>query len=251
MQFLIQNTSPPDFPNSDESGIIGGSTARNGQFPYQAVLRIKSPDNIMCGGSILNDRFILTAAHCFNGFEHYNVTDFRVGVGNIDRVQAEAHLLEKIIKHKDYNGVENDLCLLKLKDPLEFRENIQPIDIRKFPVSDDENAIVSGWGYNGSNDYPTILQYLSMRTIDQAECEDKMPNEIKNQLTKNHLCTLPPKNHGPCPMDSGGPLAVEGELVGVVSWAISGEYQCANGYPDVYVRLTQYLEWIENNMKNN
>ncbi|XP_059149265.1 coagulation factor X-like [Physella acuta] len=147
----------------DSQGILpkvfGGHDADHGSIPWQANLMLNEEQ--FCGGTILSEYWVLTAAHCYNKYANYKVV-----VGDIDQLkdedEDEKFKVEKFIKHKDYflnisdgNVVKiiNDIALIKIKPKygrgFQFNDYIQPACL---PDSDakpepHQKYIASGWGY--------------------------------------------------------------------------------------------------------
>lgn len=143
---------------SDDDGmeyIANGRTAQPGQFPYQVSLRIHDQRlgrfRHNCGGSIISDRWVLSAAHCTVSNPGQTITvktlNIVVGAHHVSK-DGTVHWLEKIINHPKYDRrtIANDISLLrtKLKIKLSGRVRVIPLDRRH--IGGGENAVVSGWG---------------------------------------------------------------------------------------------------------
>lgn len=130
---------------SDSDRIVGGSEAEASQFPYQVSLRVGKPPRHNCGGSIISEHWIITAAHCIPrnsstlvaaiGAHHYNDD------GVIQR-------LKKIIVHENYrpSTLENDIALLQTAEEIVFSNGVLPIALSRRHVDGGVRAVVSGWG---------------------------------------------------------------------------------------------------------
>ncbi|XP_065161005.1 chymotrypsin-1-like [Atheta coriaria] len=224
--------------NTGSWRIIGGEDAVDKQFPYQVSLR--SFGIHWCGGSILDEITILCAAHCVNGSSPSSLT-IRVGNNNLSE-QTEEYEVVSFVIHEDYGvaGINHDLSIIKLSNPIRFHEGVQPITLRQDDII-EENVTLSGWG---SISYPREksdhLQFIHLNTISLKECQEKLSGSV----TDLELCTFTKAGEGACHGDSGGPLVdANGEQVGIVSWGIP----CGMGYPDVFTRVYSFLDWIEAN----
>lgn len=226
--------------------IIGGTTAYPGQLPYQVSLR-RTRDFItkhICGGSIYNKNWIITAGHCllyFNGI--YEAT---VVVGTVDlESNGISYDVEKLFVHPGFDKVlkMNDLGLVQTRTPIKFNLEIEPIPLSYAYMESDREAITSGWGrVTIQGGRTSHLQYLNVTIMDNEEC--RQAHRISKRsvfIYDNVLCTRNIKMKGTCNCDSGGPLVVNGKLVGVVSWGI----RCAIGLPDVFTRISEHSKWIE------
>lgn len=179
-------------------------------------------------------------------------------VGDVNRTKGDEYPMEKIILHEHFNqsSLQNDLCLIKVKTAIKFNDRIKPISIRPSQVNVGEVAIVTGWGYQGQHnpDVPIILQYAAYTTMDNQQCKDRFINQNdKDSVTEKNICMMPKENQSNCPGDSGGPLAIDGELVGVVSWGVGNpNLYCGRlGTPNVFVKVAEYQEWIRKTMERN
>uniref|UniRef100_A0A6M2DZR7 Putative trypsin-like serine protease n=1 Tax=Xenopsylla cheopis TaxID=163159 RepID=A0A6M2DZR7_XENCH len=147
----------------DNERIIGGAAAENSSAPYQVSLRDVNNTHF-CGGAIINKKWIVTAAHCFNNF---NDNTFTVVVGsNYLNEGGYIHEVERLVKQSfDPKTMENDLALVKIKNEFEFNDkfllhNVKAINLRKIEVEKGEKAKITGWGItelNKSNN-PNELQ---------------------------------------------------------------------------------------------
>nr|XP_035956873.1 transmembrane protease serine 9 isoform X3 [Halichoerus grypus] len=234
--------------------IVGGLGAASGEVPWQVSL--KEGSRHFCGATLVGDRWLLSAAHCFN---HTKVELVRAHLGSVSLagvggspVKME---LRRLVLHPQYDpGVlDFDVAVLELARPLGFNTFIQPVclplAIQKFPVG--RKCMISGWGntQEGNATKPDILQRASVGIIDQKAC-----SALYNfSLTDRMLCAgfLEGKVDS-CQGDSGGPLACEEApgvfyLAGIVSWGVG----CAQaGRPGVYTRITRLKGWILDTMSS-
>nr|BAL43193.1 fibrinolytic enzyme [Enchytraeus japonensis] len=238
--------------------IVGGIEAREHEFPWQASIRRKSSDSHFCGGFIINDRWVMTAAHCMAG-ETPNIVS--VVVGDHTRNAANAarlHLdVESIHSNPAYNPIRltNDISLIKVTQSIPFSADIQPVCAPD--RSNDYHyykSVCSGWGtiQSGGVCCPQTLRYVSLNITTNEFCDAEYP---RDDITADMICAS--DNGGgnerdSCQGDSGGPLAVKEAdgtftVVGIVSWGIG----CASGYPGVYSRITYQHDWVLSIINNN
>ena len=135
---------------SASNRIINGKTAPS-PIPWQVHLRQGSPSvfSYFCGGTIIDAKTILTAAHCFHGM-NLKGTDFFVtaGIVHVDGAGQSA-FVEKITLHESYDNenVDNDVAILKLKTPLTFYKNsVQRACLPEASYVPTGKAVASGWG---------------------------------------------------------------------------------------------------------
>nr|XP_021504589.1 transmembrane protease serine 9 isoform X1 [Meriones unguiculatus] len=228
--------------------IVGGLSALSGEVPWQASL--KEGSRHFCGATVVGDRWLLSAAHCFNHTRAEQVqahlgTASLLGVGGSPVKLG----LRSVVLHPRYNPgiLDFDVALLELARPLVFNKYIQPVclplPIHKFPVG--RKCMISGWGntQEGNASKPDILQKASVGIMEQKMCA-----ALYNfSLTDRMLCAgFLEGRVDSCQGDSGGPLACEETpgvfyLAGIVSWGIG----CAQAKkPGVYARITRLKDWI-------
>jgi len=257
------------FPASDDAlieddasldRIVNGFPARPNQIPYQVLLKIELPDGspAMCGGSIISNWHVLSAAHCtlpadrvYLRFGSININD-----GGITMVVSKS----SIVNHPEFNPrtLFNDISIIHLPLQLQFSTNIQPVHL---PTSHEAGlthvntyARVSGWGvtdrYGDSKNYAHYLRFVDLKVISNKECKQYYRGQ--NQVTERILCAVGPyaglpngENQGHCNGDSGGPLVIQtykGYVqIGVVSFA--AQRDCLQK-PSGFTRIGWYLDFI-------
>lgn len=231
--------------------IVGGVEAQAHEFPWQASVRRKSSDSHFCGGSIINQRWIITAAHCMSG-ETPNIVSVVIGDHTRNAANSVRRSLdvESIHVHEQYNSrtLINDIALIKVVQTIAFSADLQPVCS---PDRSDNyqyrKSVCSGWGTISSGGVccPQTLRYVSLNVTTNAFCNAEYP---RDDITADMICAsdnIGGTDRDSCQGDSGGPLVVKEAngsftLVGIVSWGIG----CASGYPGVYSRVTHHNDWI-------
>lgn len=224
--------------------VVGGEVAKNGSAPYQVSLQLNGWGH-NCGGSLLNDRWILTAAHCLVGYDPSNV-EVLAGTNSL-KEGGTLLKADKFFLH-NYTGPEynNDIALMRLEKPVQFSELVQSIEYTANVVPVNVTVRLTGWGRTSANGpVPTMLQSLNVVTLSNEDCVAK--SLYPEHVDVGHLCTLTKTGEGACNGDSGGPLVYEGKLVGVVNFGVP----CALGYPDGFARVSYYHNWIRTTIANN
>ncbi|XP_008193161.1 chymotrypsin-like proteinase 5B precursor isoform X1 [Tribolium castaneum] len=238
-----------DFEINSGWRVVGGSTAKPGQFPFIISLRAGGNSHI-CGGSIIAKDWVVTAAHCVAGGQPpaYTVV---AGSNQLDSPNATRIAVQKIIVHPDWNPslITNDVALLKLATPIRESEFIQIISLESQNVDAVRNCTLIGWGrtsYPGS--IPNDLQFLDLVSLPFTECKDRWASI--NPVYPTEICTFTKSGEGACHGDSGGPLIDETKknpvLIALVSWGSP----CARGMPDVYTRVSSFYQWITKTITN-
>uniref|UniRef100_A0A182Q608 Peptidase S1 domain-containing protein n=1 Tax=Anopheles farauti TaxID=69004 RepID=A0A182Q608_9DIPT len=223
--------------------VVNGETAVLGQFPYQArlTLQLTNGQRATCGGSLLNEEWVLTASHCVQ-----NVQSVEVHLGTTDFDGGKVLTSTEFFAHENYNPlfVVNDVALVKLPEPVEFSDNIQPV---RLPTGSnnyaDQPVVVSGWGLTQTGGQVSqTLQYATLQVITNSECQKTFSPLI---IRKSTLCARGDEKESPCNGDSGGPLvlAEDKTLVGVVSFGHA--LGCDRGFPAAFARVTAFRDWVK------
>ncbi|MEM7802386.1 MAG: serine protease, partial [Chloroflexota bacterium] len=241
----------------DAPDIVGGQNADPGEYPWQALV-IAGP--FLCGGSLVEAGWVLTAAHCVYDFDEnlINADDITVFLGEYDRSSESNDGTEQkievsqVIPYPDYRPGyhEHDIALLKLSS----LANTSSPAVGPIPLNSDRSispstlATVTGWGQlvlNGEN--PSILQEVQVPIVPNQTCNIAYGGSI----TASMICAGEEEGgKDACLGDSGGPLVIpDGQNsfkhAGIVSFGIG----CADPrYPGVYTRTSTYFTWLINTM---
>ncbi|KAG7188818.1 hypothetical protein KM043_008427 [Ampulex compressa] len=243
--------------------IAGGSEARVGEYPWQVSLQwgYVLGTSHFCGGTILNNNWILTAGHCALAVPSYGNLVVKAGKHNIKRKESTEQSVKvaKIIVHEDYNGgvAPYDIALLKLASPLKFNSAVKPINLPKENSEPSGAVVLSGWGsisLTNEPEMPDTLQHVKMTIVNLPLCKRYIEQVAgPSPLHQTNICTGPVYGGiSACSGDSGGPLITKGvqpEVIGVVSWGI---IPCgSSGAPSVYTRVSAFIRWINSTINAN
>ncbi|KAG6458171.1 trypsin, alkaline B-like [Manduca sexta] len=233
--------------------IVGGSVTTINNYPsIVALLRTWDWSQWWqsCGGSIINNRHILTAAHCPHGDA---VGMWRVRVGStFANSGGVVHNVNHHAIHHNYNrwSLDNDIAILRLASNIGFNQNAQPGSFAggNYHVADNQAVWAAGWGHTQFQGSPSEqLRHVEVRTINLEVCRDRYRRAFPPRtVTDNMLCSgiLDVGGRDACQGDSGGPLYHNRVIAGITSW---GE-RCADPrFPGVNVRVQRYPDWIRNN----
>ncbi|KAJ6637209.1 Serine protease easter [Pseudolycoriella hygida] len=212
--------------------IVGGKKAKEDEFPWMALLEYKKPNNrkgFHCGGVLINERYILTAAHCMAAPEmkklKWILTSVRLGEHDLsterDCFQGECNdapvdvAVEKLIPHEKYaptsKSQENDIALIRLVRPVRFSKYIKPICLPggsrlKSLVYDDLDLEIAGWGQTENSTVSNVKLKLTIPGVSTAKCNSIYQSRNRVTITNNQLCAGGVLGKDSCRGDSGGPL---------------------------------------------
>ena len=222
--------------------IVGGENTDIKQHPWQVALQVNG--QFLCGGSIIAERWVLTAAHCFAQSKSAN--DWRVRAGTTEYAKSgPGTQIERIVIHPKYDASppENDIALVKLKSKPQGR--VIPRAPADMVVPLGQPLEATGWGALAEGgEGSKVLQKGSVPHVDTAICNAE---EAYNGRIKSGMMCAGRTEGGidACQGDSGGPLVwrtPDGPvLVGVVSWGDGCARKLKYG---VYTRVSSYNDWI-------
>lgn len=247
-----------------EPAVVGGTPVEAGEFPWMVGITYTGFDAPYCGGSLIGEHWVLTAAHCVvnpsSGVPELP-EDLAVIAGRLDLLDTSAGQvigIHQIFVHPDYDiddlFAQNDIALLRLSwaadTTRETIDLIEPITLAEeaslaLPGSP---AVVAGWGATRPNGtlYSTIAYQVTLPIVANAICEPF--NEDVVGVPDTQICAGGVEGQDSCVGDSGGPLVVsrgDGSfaLVGIVSY---GPFPCAVADKHgAYTRVSRYLAWID------
>ncbi|GJQ76773.1 hypothetical protein Trydic_g15613 [Trypoxylus dichotomus] len=252
--------------------IILGNKTELFEFPWVVALQQEPGGRWGCGGTLISDRYILTAAHCIKsktkvvkvrlGEHNFKTNPDCVELGSAKTCANETQDFDvtedDVVIHPEFDSrtYTNDIALIRLKTRAHFSESVAPICL---PITVPEKTIkferyvVTGWGATESNFYSSILLKVSVPKVDNTVCAPKYADRAS--ITDKQLCAGG-KGKDSCPGDSGGPLTAEytndeGSRTlqyGIVSL---GPTICGlEGFPVLYTKVAKYVGWILDNIRS-
>jgi len=238
--------------------IVGGTESTIDEFPWLVALLKRQMYTVyqFCGASIINNKYLLTAAHCFSDGTSAHGLYASIGDHDLSTMTETESLtvkIKQVILHPGYLKAThvNDIAVLKLATTLPFSKKIVPVCLPSIKETYSEmKAIIAGWGavaFRG--EAPDVQLKAEIKLIANSECGRKyvLGGTV---IVDSMLCGSDPVKDT-CQGDSGGPLIVrKGDrmvLPGVVSFGRG----CANpDFPGVYTRVSSFLTWILENTKD-
>ncbi|XP_067905647.1 chymotrypsinogen 2-like [Heterodontus francisci] len=223
--------------------IVNGENAVPGSWPWQVSLQDYTGWHF-CGGSLINENWVVTAAHCGVSTANYVIVGASNKCSDADGVQTLK--IEKAITHPNWDSynINNDVTLVKLATPVQLTARISPVclasNAANFPGG--KLCVTSGWGLTQStaSNTPCQLQQAALPLLTNNKCKNYWGSMISDVM----ICAGA-AGASSCMGDSGGPLVCQDGgawyLVGIVSW---GSGYCSTSTPAVYARVTEFYPWI-------
>ncbi|XP_037032972.1 chymotrypsin-2-like isoform X5 [Bradysia coprophila] len=213
---------------------LGGPNSS--KYPFQCS--IQSNGKHYCGCAVINSKFVLTASHCF---EEYSLESSTILVGSNDLNRGGTRYeIEQLIPYEDTKDNPNDIALVKLTVPIQFNENVRPIELDDREVPDGAVVQLTGWGKMETRGATDNIQSVDVTVLAFDECKKTVAGDV---LIDGHMCTKGVIGIGACKGESGDPLTYGRKLVGIVSFGIP----CGIGSPDVHSKVSYYFDWIKKN----
>ncbi|XP_071546140.1 CLIP domain-containing serine protease HP8-like [Panulirus ornatus] len=257
--------------------IHGGTEVPLSGYPWMAVFGYSGLAGIafLCGGSVINERYVLTAAHCVHDslLQTKPLEVIRLGEWDLSTEEdcevtnqgyedcappVQDLTYEEIIIHPDYNTrarYSDDIALIRLSRSVDISgRSIQAVCLppqgqEPRSVLDQRQAVVAGWGTTENGTTSDKMLHVTLPMVDRATCNAT----YQGILVDEQICFGGESGKDSCKGDSGGPLLVPGPRgppffqIGVVSY---GPTICAiDAFPGVYTSVSYYRSWIEKNLK--
>ncbi|XP_044731355.1 brachyurin-like [Chrysoperla carnea] len=223
--------------------IIGGNNALESQVPWHAHIFMfnEKGEKFTCGGSLISNNVVLTAAHCIIGYKFYELIFGEDEYEEIVLVNSK-----QVIPHQNYSTTtfEYDIGIINLPISIDFSDDVHAISLPLLSETQmnyaNKFAITCGWGRTSSkaNSESHILKILTMELVNHQQCP---------VLYKTKICAIAHGNENICKGDSGGSLTYYDEdrgpvIIGVTSVVMK---HCKEGLPALFTRVSLFLNWIK------
>ncbi|XP_054715760.1 plasminogen-like [Uloborus diversus] len=248
----------PDTTFSSADRMVGGRVARPHSWPWQVSLRLKTHSHShFCGGTLINDQWVLTAAHCFISISDPFYVAIHLGSHN-KREESSFHQMRnavKIISYPNLEGKEmenydthHDMTLIKLNAPVKFTDGVQPACLpgQGWELPEGTACYTTGWGETRGTGSNVLLKQTKQVVVSEQDCDTDDIN------TESQICV---ENVGntPCKGDSGGPLVCKIEnkwyIFGATSRATRDNQEtalCATpGISTIFSKVSDKVDWIK------
>lgn len=216
-----------------------------------------------CGGSLISEFFVLTAAHCMaHGIPDLvriasiDLNNSSNDINRRDQLAQSERLVVEVIVHPDFrqSRAYNDIALIRLAEPIRLSERLRPACLWQWPGDTSEDVLATGFGLTEFGGSPSsVLLKVQLEVVPLAACAAYYTNarKVREGLAAHQLCAGDAQPNGKrdtCQGDSGGPLQLlrnrQHHVFGVTSFGVG----CASAVPAVYTRVHSFLEWIESHV---
>ncbi|XP_058790034.1 CLIP domain-containing serine protease HP8 [Phymastichus coffea] len=264
---------PEQCGNQEGQRIFGGLRTDLYDYPWMALLEYDTPNGrkLICGGALINNRYVMTAAHCLKGRSlpsTWRLNRIRLGEYNIETARdcipdgdtgmfcADPPVvvgIEQQIVHEDYNPHNGDqrydIALLRLSRDVSFTSFIKPICLPRTSKLESKFR-VAGWGRTELRSQSEVKLQVTVPLVQAFQCH-QVYQPLGIFLGDGQICAGNGDGRDSCTGDSGGPLMqqnrypngdIRWNAVGIVSF---GPKNCGrNGIPGVYTKVYNYMPWI-------
>ncbi|XP_030623899.1 granzyme K-like [Chanos chanos] len=243
-----------ELADSSKMSIIGGKDVKPHSKPWMASIQLNQQHK--CGGILIKDQWVLTAAHCKMFLEPKDAVTVLLGAHSLRKEKGTQRIKVKSFHPSGTFSVktkQDDIMLIKLET--KFNKKVGKVKVWTIPkssksskdVSPGSKCSVTGWGLTSKNVPSDTLKEVKVTIMDRDLCSCYYNN--KPTITQDMLCAGNKAIKGDaCQGDSGGPLECNKKIVGLVS----GGHGCGDPKkPGVYTRLSnRHLDWINKILKH-
>ncbi|KXJ72773.1 hypothetical protein RP20_CCG017259 [Aedes albopictus] len=244
--------------------ITSGYAANEADWPWHAAIfkRVAKKEIYICGGTIISENFILTAAHCTSVFRALIAPDdFVIKLGLHNKSHPYDHTtnynIVEVIRHVNFNtnNMNHDIALLRTEEDIVYSDYIQPICLWPQERSGlnqvlSTSGYVVGWGLGDESKPMDILQEATLSVVNHATCLKSKPHHFQKLLSDSNYCAGNRNKTNVCDGDSGGGMFFKLDnswyIRGLVSTGARSEFS-SHCDPEQYVVFTDipyYLKWI-------
>ncbi|KAH8295672.1 hypothetical protein KR018_002579 [Drosophila ironensis] len=232
-------------PSNVQSRVIGGKSISNAKLGGY-IVALKYAEVFYCGGTLIHNLIVLTAAHCFAEREKVLLWQVHGGISKLTEKGIRRRVMKFILaKEFKESTMEMDVALMRLDKPMKGKL-ISTLALCTVDVPVEKLVQVSGWGMVNANHEGPVnqLRTVWVPIIDKKKCY--LSYQPFYNITNSMLCASVLEKKDACTYDSGGPLVYKKQVCGIVSFGLG----CAGPrYPGVYANVLYAKDFIQNTMQ--
>ncbi|XP_056619759.1 plasminogen-like [Triplophysa dalaica] len=229
--------------------VVGGCVSEPHSWPWQISLRKGAEKSHWCGGTLIDPQWVLTATHCLK--ESPSPSVYKIFLGIHTKNGSESSKQERGVIKMVMEPSGTDIALIKLDRPAVLNDQVSLACLpeKDYIVPDATECFITGWGKTQRTGGKGYLKEAGVPIIENKICNN--PSFLKGRIKEHEMCAGHKEGgKDSCQGDSGGPLVCKAQnkfvLQGVTSWGIG----CAQAMkPGVYVRVSKFINWIEQTLK--
>ncbi|KAF5305588.1 hypothetical protein FQA39_LY01679 [Lamprigera yunnana] len=281
-QNVLPNPENRECGIQDVPKIFGGKVTQFEEFPWTVQLQYnhESQLSINCGGTLISNRYVLTAAHCVDKvalrsvgqlvnvvlgeFDTRNATDCIDMLGIIYCADAPLVVpVESVIIHPEWSikpaaTIDHDIALIRLTQSVKFTEYIRPICLPSSStvIKEGQQLIVVGWGQTETGLSSPIKLKATVPVANKVQCIGTYKSNKRLTVGNGEFCVGGEDGIDSCTGDSGGPLMYQDDTAGESLWYLAGvvsfgpnEPCGVRNYPGLYTHVPNYVQWIHNTVQ--
>lgn len=247
MNYRVQVLAPATpRPSAKKNGVV----VANGDASWQALIRIKGTRKTVCSATVIDEKWVMTAAQCVQG-RRANSLEVAAGTVNARTLRgAQILQVQRIIEHPRFDRVSklNDVALIELRTAFKLNKNVKIAQIALSHTDvDASQSVMIGWGMNRAGAQPKVfsLRKSDAKLKDSVECQQSIGTSFYEGMLCAEPAVVNKSRMQLCNSDIGAALTARGRDGMYVIGVASKSLPCNDRNPGVYTDITSVTSWID------